>query len=332
MTTPRKIRWLIAHQPEELFLRTARAFSEELKNLGENSLEVEILTYADYVSKYPSIPGLDGMNYNPNDLEKFEEGVRAFWQALTDSDIEMSQIQVVRVGDLDKDFYALDLPYLFDDHEHASRVLEGEIGDQLCRQLGEKSGVTGLAFTYSGGFRVIGSTEPLMTLDDVFKTHMAVQQPLSLATSLEHANKDFKYEMTSPNFWHKHDPLGPDGNCNAVETTYLRFNHTQGKHILRTNHSMFLTTVLVSNKFWDSLTEEQQTNFRIAARRAARRERQWSIEDAERFEDEAAENGVSIKDLSAEDQQTLRHLSQIVYTKTKYYFTPNLVKKIRTSH
>lgn len=331
MTQPRKIRWLIAHQPEELFLRTARAFAEELKALGETGLEVEILTYPDYVAKYPSIPGLDGMQYNPNDLVKFEEGVTAFWKALTDSDIEMSQIQVVRVADLDKDFRALDLPYLFDDHEHASRVLEGEIGEQLCDQLGENSGVRGLAFTYSGGFRVIGSTEPLMTLDDVMSKRMAVQQPLSLALALEHDNKDFKYELSAPNFWHKHDPLGPDGNCNAVETTYLRFNHTQGKHILRTNHSMFLTTVLVSNKFWDSLTGDQQKNFRIAARRAARRERQWSIEDGERFESEAIERGISIKDLSAEDQARLRHISQITYHKYKYYFSKDLIKKIRTS-
>jgi hypothetical protein len=42
--TPRKIRWLIAHQPQELFVRTARAFSEELNKHCAGELEVEILT------------------------------------------------------------------------------------------------------------------------------------------------------------------------------------------------------------------------------------------------------------------------------------------------
>lgn len=331
MTEPRKIRWLIAHQPEELFLRTARAFQEELKKTGEDSLEVEILTYPQYAAKYPSIPGLDNMVYNPDDLVRWREGVASFWKALADSDVEMSQIQVNSIGLLYNDFEALDMPYLFDDHDHATRVLEGEVGDFLCKNLGEKTPVTGLAFTYSGGFRVIGSVEPMLTLDDLMKSRMAVQQPIAIASALSHASEDYHYELTAPNFWHKHDPLGASRDCDSVETTYLRFNDTSGKYILRTNHSMFLTTIIVSNKFWDSLTAQQQENFRTAAREAARKERQWSIEDAEKYENECAEKGVQINDLSQDDHDRLRRISQTTYHKCKYYFSKDLIKKIRTS-
>jgi TRAP-type C4-dicarboxylate transport system substrate-binding protein len=328
MTQTRTIRWLIAHQPEELFLRTARAFANELKKLGENSLEVDILTYPEYVAKYGAIPELSGMKYNPDDSESFEKGIARFWQALTDSDIEMSQMQVVRIGELCKDFYALDLPYLFDDHDHASRVLDGEIGQELCDRLGEQSGVKGLAFTYSGGFRMIGSVKPLYTLDDVISSHVAVQNPLSLAETLKDLGGT--YSISSPNLWHKHDPMGPNGDCDAVESTYLRFEHTRGKHVLRTNHSMFLTTIVVSNTFWNSLTPEQQTNFSTAAKEAAKIERQWSIEDAEKYENNAEKNGITIRDLPEEDKIKLRRRSQVSYFKSKYWFTPDLVKRIRT--
>lgn len=40
MKQPRKIRWLIAHQPQELFFRTARAFSEALKNIPMMNLKL----------------------------------------------------------------------------------------------------------------------------------------------------------------------------------------------------------------------------------------------------------------------------------------------------
>ena len=329
MTEKRTIRWLIAHQPEELFLRTANAFANELKKLGEHSLEVDILTYPDYAAKYGEIPDLSGMKLNPDDEESFEKGLSRFWQALSNSEIEMSQMQVVRVADLCTDFYALDLPYLFDDHDHATRVLDGEIGKELCHKLAENSGVRGLAFTYSGGYRVIGSVKPLQTLQDVVDSHIAVQNHLSLAKTLE--DMGGQYSMTSPNLWHKHDPLGPNEDCDAVETTYLRFEHTRGKHVLRTNHSMFLTTIVVSNKFWDSLTEDQRKNFTIAAERAAKIERQWSIEDAEKYEKNTEKYGITIRDLPESDKEELRRRSQIAYHKSKYLFTPGLVKRIRTS-
>ena len=167
MNQPRKIRWLIAHQPQELFVRTARAFSEELNKYCAGDLEIEILTYSDYVEKYNEIAGLENMKHRGDDEETFEAGISAFWNALFESQIEMSQMQVVRVADHHYDFNALDLPFLFEDHDHVQRVVEGPIGQKLCAELGRKSGVTGLAFTYSGGYRVIGSHEPICTLAEL---------------------------------------------------------------------------------------------------------------------------------------------------------------------
>lgn len=327
MKQPRKIRWLIAHQPQELFVRTAKAFSEELKKYCGDELEIEILTYPDYIAKYKEIPGLEKMVQRPDDIKTFNEtGMNAFWNALYDSDVEMSQIQVVRVGDLSEDFLALDLPFLFEDHDHVQRVVEGPIGQKLCADLGKKSGVTGLAFTYSGGYRVVGSHKPIATLDELTKMKIAVQQHLSLGTTIEAMGGE--YLLSYPNLWHKHDPMIEDG-CDAVETTYLRFDEVNGKYILKTNHSMFMTTIVVSNKFWDSLTESQQDAFRKAGLAASRQERKWSIEDAKKFEESAAERGVSIVDMSDEDRALLKKKAQITYAKSKYYFSDGLVKGIR---
>ena len=281
MKHPRKIRWLIAHQPQELFVRTARAFAEELNKTCAGELEVEILTYPEYREKYRAIPNLEILDQADVNID---DAITSFWQALFDSEIEMSQIQVGQVGELYSDFHALDMPFMFDDHDHVSKTLEGPIGQELCRNLGQKSGVTGLAFTYSGGYRVIGSNEPILTLDELKNKRIVVQNPITLGTTIE--SMGGTAVPVPPNLWNKYDLLGK-GEADAVETTYLRFN---GKHVLKTNHSMFMTTIVVSNKFWDTLTAGQQEAFQKAALVASRKERDWSVQDGEKFERDAMAN------------------------------------------
>jgi TRAP-type C4-dicarboxylate transport system substrate-binding protein len=317
----RKLRWLIAHQPQELFVRTAQAFKEELINHGIHNIDIEILTYPEYRKIYGDIPNLD-IDYND---ENYHKAIEAFWSALENSDVEMSQVQVSQVGRLHNDFWAIDLPFVFDDHDHVQRVLEGDIGNQLCNELGNKSPVTGLAFTYSGGFRVIGSNNPIDSIDDLQGLKIIVQDPLTLGTTIE--SMGGQAVVMPPNLWQKYDVLG-NGIGEAVETTYLRFN---GSHILKTNHSMFMTTILITNKFWNTLTEQEQKIFRQAGLEAARRERQWSIEDAEKFEANAKKNGVSIVEISDQDRAELKRKSQLTYVKCKYLFSDGLVKKIRTN-
>jgi TRAP-type C4-dicarboxylate transport system substrate-binding protein len=324
MNNPRKVRWLIAHQPQELFVRTAKAFKEELIKQGLTSIDLEILTYPEYCEKYSPIANLDKMSdYND---ENFDQGFKAFWQALEDSAVEMSQVQVTRIGDRYSDFDAIDLPFIFDDHDHVNRVLEGKIGQELCAELGRRTNVTGLAFTYSGGYRVIGSNEPINGIDDLEGLKIIVDKPSTLGTTIESIGG--QAVAIPPYLWKKYDVL--DSNLGeAVETTYLRFD---GKHILKTNHSMFMTTILVSNKFWNTLTDDEQVIFQKASLEAARKERQWSIEDAEKFESQAKQNGVSIVDISDKDRNILKRKAQMTYVKYKYHFSDDLIKRIRTLH
>jgi hypothetical protein len=51
MTEKRKIRWFIAHHPQELFIRTANAFFDELKKYTDD-FELEILDYETYFQQY----------------------------------------------------------------------------------------------------------------------------------------------------------------------------------------------------------------------------------------------------------------------------------------
>ena len=78
----------------------------------------------------------------------------------------MSQMYTTTLGEFNKDLFVLDMPFLFRSHEHAAQVLEGQIGQSLMAGLAKSSNIQGLAFTYSGGYRMIAATKALKTVDD----------------------------------------------------------------------------------------------------------------------------------------------------------------------
>ena len=48
----KKIKWLLFHEPAELFIRTAEHFEQEINRLTGNKYKLEILKLEDYNDKY----------------------------------------------------------------------------------------------------------------------------------------------------------------------------------------------------------------------------------------------------------------------------------------
>lgn len=339
MTERRKVRWLIAHYPLYLFVRTAKVFTEELDKLLPGQFEIEVHTIDSYIEQYkqleemailpPQIAGLEEPVKGNAKKEALQVGdykqVKAKWDAvfrgLSEGNFEMSQTQVSIVGHyLHSNFSALDLPFLFNDHDHVTRTLDGEIGDSMCQDLADKTDIRGLAFTYSGGYRVIGSTHEITNISELANTKfMTSTAPSTVLFEAAGANPMGRGIADVEDF-------GDLANGGAIETTYLRFT---GKHVLKTDHSMFLTTILTGTKFWDSLTEEQQEAFKIAAKRVAKIERIWSVDDAAKYEQDAESKGIKIVDISEEDKAKLRKAAKESYIKVKRLnVDPALVKRI----
>ena len=301
-----KIKWLIAHHPERLFLRTANAFADALKNKTNSTVELEILTAPVY-------------------KEKYGEPAKNLLNLLNDGDIQMTQTEVSAYGAWNKNFMALDLPFLFTDHDHCTRVLEGKIGQALCQNLANHANMRGLAFTYSGGFRVIGSNSPINSYDDLKNLRVLTSRssPISQDTMLAVG------AIATPHNA-EHDNYGyldvASGIADATETTYIRF---QGKHVLKTNHSMFLTTIAINEEFYQSLDTELQQAIAEAALEAGHLERQWSVEDAHEFEETCEENGVSITALSADDSKKFQDAAMSVYAAWEEKFIPGMINHIR---
>lgn len=63
-------------------------------------------------------------------------------------------------------FMVVDLPYLFSDYEHADRVLDGEVGQELLASLSDVN-VVGAAFWENGFRQITNSKRPINSVEDV---------------------------------------------------------------------------------------------------------------------------------------------------------------------
>jgi TRAP-type C4-dicarboxylate transport system substrate-binding protein len=253
-------------------------------------------------------------------------------QEIDSGNVEMSQLHIAELGKYhNPDFFAFELPFLFRDHDHAASVFEGEIGKGLMSGLSDHSPARGLAFTYSGGFRCVASENEITSIDDFkglkFTTGV---NPITIDT----VNAIGAIPDISPVADHAKKINAEGDNADALETTIPRylaqFQGTGRKsNLLNTKHSLFLTSIIISNKLWESLDVITRVAFQEASLHASRLERKWSVEDAVNFASTADKQFEgTYKELSTEETDKFKKLTAPLYNKYADFFSPNLVDGI----
>lgn len=110
------------------------------------------------------------------------KGERELLEGLQIGTIDMAVTSTGPVSNFAPDFAVLDLPFLFVDHAHADRVLDGPMGRELLDGLAS-SGIKGLAFMENGFRNFTNSARPLVHPDDFkglkFRT---MENPVHLAS------------------------------------------------------------------------------------------------------------------------------------------------------
>jgi len=310
----KQVKWVLAHEPIELFIRAAKVFAAEVNARAPEQLEIEVMTMSEYSQKYNN-----GVLVSKHELVDL----------LDSGKIEMSQTYTITLGKINKDFFALDLPFLFKDHDHASRVFEGDVGAGLLDSLQETKKIKGLAFTYSGGFRIIPGNEPVARIEDLRGIKVRTSHsPVAIETfrTLGADVVPMELEELSEN-------LG-SANVAIGESTYPRvyaLGHDKvSKVINHTEHSLFLTSILIGTDFWNTLSAELQTVVAESAKVAARYERVISIDDVAKTQARAEADGIEVIKMSKEEQARFAAKTKVVYDKFENYFTAGLVKSIQS--
>lgn len=316
MTQIRKIRWLLEHEPIELFLRTAEAFDKEIRALTNDTVQVEIYRKDEYAAKF----------------SKTVEEVSDVLLMVDNGQVEMTQTQIVNIGTwANPDFFALEMPYLFTSHDHATRVLDGQIGKQLLDSVQENANAKGLAFTYSGGYRVFASSKQIRTVEDLKGlTCLTETSPVRVDTA-----EAFGCNVIADRAQSNKDRANMASISDVLETTLPRYeNEAHGSghcNIGVTNHSMYLTSILINKDFYDSLTEEQQRAIDATSMKIAALEREWSVADAVELAQNTAKHealNIDYYELDAGEIAKLKAMVQPLYSKYSKIFSPLLVERM----
>merc|ERR1712217_863141 len=229
-----------------------------------------------------------------------------------------------------RDMWALDMPFLFRDHDHAKRVLEGDIGQKMLTDLNTKTNVHGLAFTYSGGYRMLPSTVVLKTLEDFKGVPLRCNKsPIAAETFIAVGANPVQLELEEINEAVK------DGRIQGGESTYARFYALKQNEccglINDAEHSLFLTSIIVSQSFWSTLGQDLEAMIQDASFDAARMERKESLEDAETVKEQCAKDRVNIVTMSEAERHRFKDATAYLYDKFDGMFSEGLVEQIRAS-
>ena len=125
------------------------------------------------------------------------------------------------------------------------------------------------------------------------------------------------------------------GDCEGGETVYSRIyplgQNDVSKTVIDSKHSLFLTTMIMREDFWKTLSPEVRAVIKDAAIKAGRREREVTIQDGEAAKQQLIADGVDIVDLTPEETAEWKSKAQAVYEKFEPTFSPGLIDKIKKS-
>lgn len=290
---PRHVRWLIGHKPTEVFDASVEYFADELAKETNGRLVLDVILPEELGYKN-DIPHADVMRY------------------LSEGKTDLATTYTAALGATEKKLWMVMLPFLVPDYGGVERLLEGPAGEQVLASVENATDVRALAFTMSGGLRIIASSKPVRSPSDFKGMRIAVSAgPVAEAAlrALGAVPVPTNLEAETPNLT----------NIDAVETAYSRLFSILGresaytKHIAETYHSIFLTTILASDSFYDSLSPEDQAVLRRIARDAARIERADSIAFGLQTKEVLKSEGAVVKEFSAEERAEMERATHPVY-------------------
>lgn len=166
----------------------------------------------------------------------------------------------------------LDLPFLFESPEHAYRVLDGEVGEELMSSINEV-GLQGLAFWEIGFRNLTNNVRPIHEPADL--------EGLKLRTTPNPAHIEaFSILGANPapmDFAELYSALQTgtvDGQENPTSHIYHSNFHEVQKHLSITEHAYTASPLVMNQAKFNSLPEDQQEALRVAAKISAAYERE----------------------------------------------------------
>lgn len=212
-----------------------------------------------------------------------------------------------------KDFGLINLPFLFDKNEEADALLDGPFGQKLLAKLPEK-GLIGLGYWENGFRQTTNSRRPIVKADDFAGLKLRViQNPLFIDTFS--ALGASPQPMPFPEVYTALEQRVVDGQENPLATILASKFYEVQKNAVLSNHIYSVWAVLMSKRFWDRLTPEEQKIVTEAAKEATDFERKTIRAFEAKALDDLKGHGMQMTTLPEAEVAKLRDKTKPVWTK-----------------
>jgi tripartite ATP-independent transporter DctP family solute receptor len=212
-----------------------------------------------------------------------------------------------------KEFAVFDFPFLFANGKEADAVVDGPFGQKMHAKLPEK-GIVGLTYWELGFRNMTNSKRAINKVEDLAGLRIRViPNPINLdwVKALD-ANPT---PMAFPEVYAALESKALDGQENPLSTILAnKFAEVQ-KHLTLTNHVYNPQSVIISKKFWDTLSNDEKKLLADAAVEAGKYQRQASRDAAGTTLEALKKAGMQVTELPPAEMAKLRDRMKPVIAK-----------------
>jgi tripartite ATP-independent transporter DctP family solute receptor len=251
-------------------------------------------------------------------VEKASQGkmkVRAIGAAALGPDTQMQQAliggaQEMMVGStatlvgITKEMALWDTPFLFNNAREADAVLDGPVGTKVMNKLQDK-GLVGLAYWENGFRNLTNSKRPVQKMEDLDGIKLRVMQNNVYLESFKSLGAN-AVPLPFSELFSALETKTVDGQENPYNTILSSKFYEVQKFLTVSNHVYSPWIVLVSKKWWDGLSRDEQKILADAAKASRDFERKDTREEGAKALADLKAKGMQVNELPASEAARMR--------------------------
>jgi tripartite ATP-independent transporter DctP family solute receptor len=170
--------------------------------------------------------------------------------------LAMTKVSAAVLESFIEDYKVLSLPYIFRSKEHAYKVLDGEIGEELLAAP-EEFLIKGLCFYDAGSRSFYTIDKPVLHPDDLAGMKIRVMKSMTAIKMI----KQFGGSPTPISYGELYTALQSgvvDGAENNPPSFYYSHHFEVCKHYSLDEHAMIPDVLVISTKIWNDLSGQEK--------------------------------------------------------------------------
>ncbi|NQD91541.1 TRAP transporter substrate-binding protein DctP [Pseudomonas sp. CrR25] len=252
-------------------------------------------------------------------------GERDVIEGLEIGSVEITISSTGPIGSFVPEVYALDFPFLFTSYDHAHRVLDGPIGQEIFAKF-DAHGLIGLAWAENGFRHVTNSVHPVQTPADLAGLKLRTMENKVHIAAFQAAGAS-----PTPMSWTEVITALQQGTVDGQENpitvlTANKFWEFQ-KYLTLTSHVYSPAAVVMSKVVWDDLNDEEKGWFVQAGKAAAEASRATVRANETAGVELLRENGMEV--VTDVDTAAFQQAVQPAYDKYAAEYGSSLIARIR---